>query len=220
MKIIKWAKPQIEKVIRDKEKQEQYINILEEFKNQGHSGFSASYVIGYLKLYMKETYEEIEKRLNKINKNNEYEQNLITKNILSILNLIKKYDFNKEDCYRICRLLNWKPIIPLTGIEEEWNIVEKDLEQNKLCSAVFRYNKANNTAHYIDGKIFSNNGGISWFTNGESHIDITFPFIVPDEPERVYLDKEGNDITKDKEKIKVLKQAETKRREEIRKGEE
>ena len=43
---------------------------------------------------------------------------------------------------------------------------------------------------------------------------------MPDEPERVYLDKEGNDITKDKEKIEALKQTEIKRREEIRKGEE
>ena len=29
MKMIKWAKPQIEKVIKDKEKQKQYIDILE-----------------------------------------------------------------------------------------------------------------------------------------------------------------------------------------------
>ena len=43
---------------------------------------------------------------------------------------------------------------------------------------------------------------------------------MPDEPEKVYLDKEGNVITNDKEKIEALKQTETKRREEIRKGEE
>lgn len=218
--MIEWAKPQIEKVIEDKGKQNQYIDILEEFKKQGHSGFSASYVIGYLKLYMKEPYEEIEKRLNKINKNNDYEQNLITKNILSILNLVKEYNFTKEDCNRIYRLLNWKPIVPLTGAEEEWNMVEEGLEQNKLCSAVFRYNKDNSTAHYIDGKVFSNDGGISWYTNKESYINITFPFVVPDKPEKVYLDKEGNNITNNKEKIEALKQAEIKRKEEIRKGEE
>ena len=175
--MIKWAKPQIEKVIKDKEKQKQYIDILEELMEE-------------------------------------------QRDILSIFNLFKKYDFSKEDCHRICRLLSWKPIIPLTGAEEEWNTIKESFEQNELCSAVFRYNKDNSTAHYIDGKVFSNDGGISWYTNKESHIDITFPFIVPDEPERVYLDKEGNDITKDKEKIEALKQTEIKRREEIRKGEE
>ena len=175
--MIKWAKPQIEKVIKDKEKQKQYIDILEEFMEE-------------------------------------------QRDILSIFNLFKKYDFSKEDCHRICRLLSWKPIIPLTGAEEEWNTIKESFEQNELCSAVFRYNKDSSTAHYIDGKVFSNDGGISWYTNKESHIDITFPFIVPDEPERVYLDKEGNDITKDKEKIEALKQTEIKRREEIRKGEE
>lgn len=179
--MIEWAKPQIEKVIKDKEKQKQYIEVLKEFIR---------------------------------------EQNLIDRNMLFVFNLFKKYNFTKEDCYRICRLLSWKPIIPLTGTEEEWNTIRDGFEQNELCSAVFRYNKDNSTAHYMDGKIFSNDGGISWYTNKESHINITFPFIVPDEPEKVYLDKEGNVITNDKEKIEALKQTETKRREEIRKGEE
>lgn len=196
--MIEWAKPQIEKVIEDKEKQKQYIDILEEFKKQGHTGFSASYVIGYLKLYIEEAYEEIEKRLNKINK-------VIARDILSILNLIKKYNFTKEDCNRICRLLSWKPIIPLTGKEEEWNTIKEGFEQNELCSAVFRNNKDNSTAYYIYGKVFSDDGGISWYRNKESHINITFPFTVPDEPEKVYLDKDENDITKDKEFLNKLK---------------
>ena len=175
--MIKWAKPQIEKIIKDKEKQKQYIDILEEFMEE-------------------------------------------QRDILSIFNLFKKYDFSKEDCYRICRLLSWKPIIPLTGAEEEWNTIKEGFEQNELCSAVFRYNKDNSTAHYMDGKIFSNDGGMSWYINKESQINITFPFIVPDETEKVYLDKEENDITNDKEKIESLRQAEIKRKEEIREGEE
>ena len=171
--MIDWAKSQIEKVIEDKDKQKQYIEILKEFIR---------------------------------------EQNLIDRNMLFVFNLFKKYNFTKEDCYRICRLLSWKPIIPLTGAEEEWNTIKEGFEQNELCSSVFRYNKDNSTAHYMDGKIFSNDGGMSWYTNKESHINITFPFIVPDEPEKVYLDKEGNVITNDKEKIESLRQAEIKRK--------
>ena len=80
------------------------------------------------------------------------------RDILSIFNLFIRYDFSKEDYYRICRLLTWKPIIPLTGAEEEWNTIKEGFEQNELCSSVFRYNKDNNTAYYMDGKIFSIDG--------------------------------------------------------------
>ena len=72
----------------------------------------------------------------------------------------------------------------------------------------------------MDGKIFSNDGGMSWYINKESQINITFPFIVPDETKKVYLDKEENDITNDKEKIESLRQDEIKRKEAIREGEE
>ena len=107
----------------------------------------------------------------------------------------------------VCRLINWKPIVPLTGDEEEWNTceIESGSEQNKLCTAVFRDDKDNSTAYYIYGKVFSDNGGISWFTNNNSFIPVTFPFTVPDESEKVYLDEEGNDITNDKEKIEAIK---------------
>lgn len=207
MNMLEWAKPQIEKAVVDKNKQKEFMKAIEEFTNQGHSGFSASYVISYLKLYSTQTINSIEERLNEINKNKDCEQTIITNNILSILKLFKKYNFTEEDCYMVCRLINWKPIVPLTGDKEEWSTceIESGSEQNKLCTAVFRDDKDNSTAYYIYGKVFSDNGGISWFTNNNSFIPVTFPFIVPDESEKVYLDEEGNDITNDKEKIESLK---------------
>ncbi|MCK9470138.1 MAG: hypothetical protein M0Q88_00100 [Bacilli bacterium] len=128
------------------------MNIVKEFCNEGHSGFSASYT----------------------------------------LNLIK-------------RLLAYKPIKPLTGEDDEWSEVkewdkERKLQQNKRCSAVFRENFDNSTAHYNDGKVFSNNGGRSWYGKGGSSVPVTFPFKVPLEPEYVYLDKEGNVITREEAK--------------------
>ena len=82
--MIEWAKHQIEKVIKDKEKQKQYIEVLKEFIR---------------------------------------EQNLIDRNMLFVFNLFKKYNFTKEDCYRICRLLSWKPLFSLIGSEDEWNTI-------------------------------------------------------------------------------------------------
>jgi hypothetical protein len=96
----------------------------------------------------------------------------------------------------IKRLLNWKPITPLTGEDDEWCEVydtENNTQQNKRCSAVFRENFDNSTAYYIDGKVFSDDGGKTWFTRGGrgSSIDVTFPFVVPDKPEYIIIEPEA-----------------------------
>lgn len=89
----------------------------------------------------------------------------------------------------IKRLLNWKPITPLTGENDEWTNVHGDTWQNKRCSAVFRKGTDNSTAYYIEGKVFSDDGGETWYTSKESFVPITFPYVVPEQPERVILNK-------------------------------
>lgn len=88
----------------------------------------------------------------------------------------------------ITRLLDWKPITPLTGEDDEWNDVGRGTQQNKRCSAVFR---ENGEAYYIEGKVFSDNGGKSWFTNRNSRVPVTFPYTVPDKPEYIILEPES-----------------------------
>lgn len=84
------------------------------------------------------------------------------------------------------RLVEWKPLTPLTGQESEWNG-----DQNNRCSAVFR--NSDGSYIYIDGKVFSDDGGETWFTSKESIVPITFPYIVPTEPERILLKKEDEE---------------------------
>lgn len=87
------------------------------------------------------------------------------------------------------RLLRYKPVSALTGADDEWIDCSKlgmqDM-QNKRCPAVFK--RPDGTAYWVEGKIFSDNGGKSWYTNGDSHVDITFPFEVPLHSENVYVD--------------------------------
>ena len=90
----------------------------------------------------------------------------------------------------IKRLLDWKPITPLTGEESEWVKCGPNTEQNNRCSAVFRDNHDNTTAHYIDGKRFSDDGGKTWFSNRDSHVPVKFPFRVPELPVHILLDAE------------------------------
>ena len=64
------------------------------------------------------------------------------------------------------RLLRFKPLTPLTGEADEWNNVGDDTYQNKRCYSVFK--KGDGKAYFLDGKIFSDDGGETWFINSDS----------------------------------------------------
>lgn len=109
------------------------LDLIELFDSQGHSGFSAPYVIN-----------------------------------------------------AFGRLAMFKPLSPLTGEDDEWNDVGDGLLQNKRYSAVFK--EKDGTAYNIEGKVFSDDGEV-WYTNRDSRVNVTFPYVVPDKPE--YVIKEG-----------------------------
>ena len=88
------------------------------------------------------------------------------------------------------KLAMWKPLASLTGKDDEWQEVERGVYQNKRYSAVF---KDKTGAYDINAKIFSDDGGKTWYGCKDSKVYITFPYIVPDQPERVYLKKEESE---------------------------
>lgn len=136
---IDYAKRELERAFPDKSDELQQlaikcvIELLETFDKQGHSGFSALYV---LKLFE--------------------------------------------------RLSCWKPIMPLTGEDDEWVDVdyEENLQQNKRYFSVFRTNHDNSTAYDIGGRVFIDEDG-SCYTNRDSRVPVTFPYAVPDKTEFV-----------------------------------
>lgn len=113
------------------------LDLIELFASQGHSGFSAPYVV---------------------------------------------------DAFS--RLAMFKPLSPLTGEDDEWNDLRDGSFQNKRYSAVFK-DKKDGTAYNINGRVFTDDGEI-WYTCGDSKVNVTFPYVVPDKPERVYRNKEEN----------------------------
>ena len=133
--------------------------------------------------------------LDKIGSKDDEMQQMMNRDILQIVEMFSEQGHSGFTAgYAlniITRLLAWKPITPLTGEEDEWGEpFTGDLEktqQNKRCSAVFRKHFDNSTAYYIDGKVFSDNGGETWWTNRDSHIPVSFPYVVPSKPERVIL---------------------------------
>ena len=138
------------------------------------------------------------KELDRLNKDGDEMQEHINNDILEIVQLFasqRHSGFSSSYALSILkRLLDWKPITPLTGEDDEWNDVPdwdtgENIQQNKRCPEVFRKNFDNATAYYLDGKVFSNDGGKSWFTNRNSSVPVTFPYLVPEKPKYIILEE-------------------------------
>ena len=131
-------------------------------------------------------------------------QKLITADVLQILNTFVEQQhsgFSAGYMLNILdRLLRYKPLTPLTGADDEWEDCSQygmqDM-QNKRCTSVFK--RPDGTAYWVEGKIFSEDGGKSWYTSKDSHIDIEFPFDVPMYSENVYVEPSEEDIKKEEE---------------------
>ena len=91
------------------------------------------------------------------------------------------------------KLLNFKPLSPLTGEDDEWTDVSSisgvPHYQNKRCGSVFKDGK-DGEAYDIDGKVFwewykneeTGEAIKSYYTSFASRVPVTFPYTVPDEP--------------------------------------
>lgn len=79
------------------------------------------------------------------------------------------------------KLARFEPLTPLTGEDDEWNEVGTGVFQNRRCPHVF---KENGEAYDMDGRVFRDPDGSCW-TNSESRVPVTFPYI----PKREYVDR-------------------------------
>jgi len=82
------------------------------------------------------------------------------------------------------KVARFEPITPLTGDDDEWTEVSDGCFQNKRCPHVF---KENGEAYDIEGRIFREPSG-ACFTNRESRVPVTFPYV----PTREYVDVPAN----------------------------
>lgn len=120
----------------------------------------------------------------------------LTKLNHDVLDLIEFFDIQGHSgkqrshvANAVKRILEFKPITPLTGEDDEWNtpIGDQSVQNNKRCPAVFRKNFDNSTAWYINGVLFSKDGGNTWYASEDSNVLVKFPYTVPEVPERVII---------------------------------
>ena len=129
------------------------------------------------------------KRIGMIDSGEPY-NDLVAKAILDLIELFASQDHSGFTApYTVNafkRLAMYKPLAPLTGEDSEWNEIEPGYYQNKRYSAVFK--EKDGKVYNSEGKIFTDDGEV-WYSSKDSHIEITFPYVVPNEPEKVYLKK-------------------------------
>ena len=134
--------------------------------------------------------EYAKRELERIGKDEDGMQDMINKDILQIVKIFSEQEhsgFSAGYALSILeRLLRFKPIKPLTGEADEWNEIRPGHYQNKRCSSVFK--ETDGTCYDIDGIIVSDNGGITWFSSRRFSKKVTFPYLPPIHPEKVYIE--------------------------------
>ena len=97
-------------------------------------------------------------------------------------------------------LIRYSPLTSLTGDEDEWGEIKQSgfikYQQNKRCARVFRNNANNDEVYIVDGTLFSDNGGETWFQCKESKFRIKeFPFDMTTFIQRhILLNKSHEDV--------------------------
>lgn len=108
----------------------------------------------------------------------------------SVLELTKEFasqghsGFSAAQTLKIfARVASFEPLSPLRGDDDEWQEVGTGVFQNVRCSHIF---KENGQAYDIEGRIFREPSGVC-YTNSESRVPVTFPYV----PNREYVDVAG-----------------------------
>jgi hypothetical protein len=133
-----------------------------------------------------------ESELNRIGLTDEDEYNGMMRK--HILHMVKEFSeeghsgFSGQYALNILtKLLDFKPLTPLTGEDDEWNLVGDGHWQNKRCSSVFK--DADGSCKDIDGKVFwewqRNEDGQAvktYYSGYGCSTPVTFPYTPPKEP--------------------------------------
>lgn len=113
---------------------------------------------------------------------------LMSKQILEIVELFASHGHSGCSAGMaipvITKLLDFKPLKPLTGKADEWNEVGEGVFQNRRCSNIFKDGKTG-VAYNIEGNVFRNQNG-STFTGDKSCTVVKFPYR-PKEPNIVNI---------------------------------
>ena len=126
-------------------------------------------------------------------------QEVMNRHILEMVRVFseeKHSGFSAMYAIRILeRLLRYLPLSAIEDKPEEWNEVGEGVFQHRRCGKIFKDKEQfDGQAYNIEGRVFSNDNGKTWFTNGKSFLPIDFPYFVPSHPFEYLVDENGEII--------------------------
>lgn len=124
------------------------------------------------------------KELSLISNSDDPMQSLMNQNILDLITEFSKQGHSGFSASYLTntlnRLMQFKPLTPLTGEDDEWNEVTDGVWQNNRYSSVFKV--TNGTAYDNGAFIKTDDDGNTYWSSGGRREYITFPYTPPNEP--------------------------------------
>ena len=142
-------------------------------------------------------------------------QKMICEHVMKLLNVFNGEGHSGSSAHYTLglfdKLAKFEPICSLKGDESEWNEVGDGVYQNNRCSHIFKdKNRFDGQAYDVDGIVFwewwSSEDGKeykSYYTNGGSHVPITFPYIP--ESKYVYRKSEAEPLSPEQTEEGIIK---------------
>lgn len=193
------------------------------FLKQKHTRQSGAFCMQFVTSIYSDGLKETLAEVNKIDNKHAVED------ILGLINTANEYKLSEKDVDLFLQFFGNHTLIAVTEENAMWEDVssellslglEKEIKQvfqSKRCGAIFKeiYKSGDTRYKALDTKVFSDNGGFSWYTTKDSSSYVELPYL-PTEPEYVFLDREGKP-TEDKDLIAMMnEEADENYREELR----
>lgn len=193
------------------------------FLKQKHTRQSGAFCMQFVTSIYSDGLKETLAEVNKIDNKHAVED------ILGLINTANEYKLSEKDVDLFLQFFGNHTLIAVTEENAMWEDVssellslglEKEIKQvfqSKRCGAIFKeiYKSGDTKYKALDTKVFSSDGGFSWYTTKDSSSYVELPYL-PTEPEYVFLDREGKP-TEDKDLIAMMnEEADENYREELR----
>lgn len=193
------------------------------FLKQKHTRQSGAFCMQFVTSIYSDGLKETLAEVNKIDNKHAVED------ILGLINTANEYKLSEKDVDLFLQFFGNHTLIAVTEENAMWEDVSSELLslgleeeikqvfQSKRCGAIFKeiYKSGDTRYKALDTKVFSSDGGFSWYTTKDSSSYVELPYL-PTEPEYVFLDREGKP-TEDKDLIAMMnEEADENYREELR----
>lgn len=193
------------------------------FLKQKHTRQSGAFCMQFVTSIYSDGLKETLAEVNKIDNKHAVED------ILGLINTANEYKLSEKDVDLFLQFFGNHTLIAITEENAMWEDVSSELLslgleeeikqvfQSKRCGAIFKeiYKSGDTKYKALNTKVFSSDGGFSWYTTKDSSSYVELPYL-PTEPEYVFLDREGKP-TEDKDLIAMMnEEADENYREELR----